>query len=192
MKAISHTHIIHAVLLVCLWLNDSMAVTEWPVWNSDNPTKRLTLPRHHLVVFTALTATYTIISARSILHLPWDLPAAAKGHSPLCFRPRGRYEIIRWVAIEIATEAAGLTSVAVGQRDHKLVFPVVSYGETKVSLDDYRATAVKHAEFIVVQGNRQTPQNVIDLQEGEQKKTNALSDNTYCLSIKYLTKNILP
>lgn len=157
-KATSHTYIIFTVLQVCLWVNDSMTFAEWPIYyKCDEPTKQVTLPDLHQAAVTALTLTHTLISTQFIFHQPWHFPAAPKGHSPNCLGARGCSEIITGVAIEVATETTGLTSISVGQSDHKIVFPVITNSQTKISLNNCRATTLKYNQFVVVQGYWQTP-----------------------------------
>lgn len=163
-KATSHAHIIFTVLQVWLWVNDAMTFPEWPIsCECDEPTKPNTLPFFHQIVFTAFTSTHTVISALGIFHQAWHLPAAPKGHCSTCLGAGGCGEIILGVAIEVATETTSLTSVIVRQFDHKFVFPVILDSQTKISLNDHRATALEHNKFVVLQGYWQTPQIIVNL-----------------------------
>lgn len=163
-EAASHAYIIFTVLQVCLWVNDSMTFAERPVLSQcDEPTMDITPPDLHQSVVTMLTPTHTVISALSVFHWPWHLPASPKGHSPFFLGTGGCDEIILWVAIKVSTKTTSLAGIFVRQRDHKTVFPVITDSQTEISLNDHRAAALEHNQLVVVQGYWQTPQTVFNL-----------------------------
>ena len=147
-----------------------MTFVEWTIsFTSDEPTKRVTAPLFHLVLVTATTPASAVISTLRIFNQPWHLPAATKGHSPTCLTAGGGGKVITGIAIEVPTESTSLTSVIVRHSDHKIVIPVVTDCQTKISLYDHRAAALKHIQFVVLQDNGQAPQTIVNLHKYKQE-----------------------
>lgn len=142
MTAFSHAYIIFTVLQVHLWVNDGMTFAEWPIFCSDTPAKCVTPPPVQLRLCTGLTPTHTIMSAFGIFLDPWHLPTSSKGHNPTCLSAGWCCEIIFGVSIEVATETTSLTGITARQRDQKIMLPVITDSQAKISLNDHIAAAL--------------------------------------------------
>lgn len=145
-----------------------MTLVKWTIFFFNESTIQVTPILIHQGTATGVTSTYAIIYALRIRLQSGNLPAAPKGHSPTCLGARGCGEIISGAAVKITTESAGFTSKAAGQIDHKIVIPVITDREAKVSLYNCRAATLKQIQFAVVQDYRQGPQTVVNLRN---KKT---------------------
>uniref|UniRef100_A0A3Q3BQ34 Uncharacterized protein n=1 Tax=Haplochromis burtoni TaxID=8153 RepID=A0A3Q3BQ34_HAPBU len=91
------------------------------------------------------------------------LLSPTKGQSSTCLCARGCGEVVTGISIEVTAQSTSLTSITAAQSDHKPLFPIITDCQTKIGLNEHRASALMHSQFVIIQGYWQTPQNIVNL-----------------------------
>lgn len=107
--ASSHAQIIFTVLKVHVWVNNTMAVAKWSIFQRYDTTEVVPGPLSHMFASADVTLTHTAISAFSTVYQPWHLPTASKSCNSSCQLAGRCFKIIFGVAVEVATKTTGFT-----------------------------------------------------------------------------------